>query len=365
MDWLPYVFPALVLFWLFVMGCAVGSFLNVCLYRLPRGKNLLWPSSRCGACLQPIPLYLNVPLFAWWWLRGRCRRCGASFSMRYFWIELLTGLVVVGLYTLEIGFNVHHLPVWGSGGFDSLFVGHFPSHAWPFIAFHAALAALLIVAAGCLLEHQTLPRALIVSGAVLGMTWALLYPWPEPVRATWLRLDETRPGFTPAPVWAPLPDWLQPGSLGLGLAGGAAGILGPAWLLRLVNHLVRQRLGPADRLLVMTGGFLGWQPLVVALALAGVLAVVAGLVRRLRSPSPRWGEGRKTLFPLLLVAALVASWLGWAWLAPLVLPFLFDPVGLAASLVGLVGLLAGAALLGPDRPAKEVNRPAAAPPAGG
>src|SRR5262245_24659952 len=56
--------------WIFVLGCAVGSFLNVCVYRLPRRKNLLWPSSRCGRCFSPIPLYHNVPLVSYWVLRG-------------------------------------------------------------------------------------------------------------------------------------------------------------------------------------------------------------------------------------------------------------------------------------------------------
>jgi leader peptidase (prepilin peptidase)/N-methyltransferase len=357
MDWILYLFPALVLVWLFVMGCAVGSFLNVCLYRLPRGKNLFWPSSRCGVCLRPIPLYLNIPLVSWWWLRGRCRSCRAPFSMRYFWVELLTGLVVVGLAALEVGWNVHQLPIWGRGGYEYLLAGQFPPHVWPFVVFHVTLATLLIVATGCLLEHGDLPRALVVTGAVLGLTWALLYPWPEPVLRARNQLDYSRPGFMPAPVWAPLLDSL-PGSLALGLAGGAAGILGPAWLLRLANLLARDRLGPSAGLLAMTGGFLGWQPLVVALGLAGVMAVGAGLARR---------RGiRRVGFPLLLVVALVATWLGWSWLAPLLLPWLLHPVTLAAGLVGLVALLVGAAaLLGENRPATGVIPLAAGPPAGG
>ena len=342
-EMIRYVFPVVVLVWLFVMGCAVGSFLNVCIYRLPRHKNLLWPSSRCGVCAQPIALYHNIPLVSWWWLRGRCRTCRASFSMRYFWVELLTGLVVVGLYTLEVGLNLHGLPIWGSGGFDYLLMGLFPPQAWPCIIFHTVLAGLLIVATGCLLDRQGLPRGLVVTGAVLGLVWALLYPWPEP----WLppaRLDYRQPGFMPWPVWEPLPDWLPPASRVLGLATAVVGLLGPAWLMRLVNGLAdvlrrREGAGTAPGLLLMTGGFLGWQPLAVALALAGLLTVLVALVERRRGRKPR------RPFALFLVAGLVVAWLGWGWLVPLPRSWWFDPVVLIACLSGLGGLLLAARMM--------------------
>src|SRR5437588_8836610 len=93
-----YAFPALVAVWLFVMGCAVGSFLNVCVYRMPRGKDLLWPSSRCGSCFTAIPLKHNVPLVSYLLLRGRCATCRARFSMRYFWAEFSTGAAFALLY---------------------------------------------------------------------------------------------------------------------------------------------------------------------------------------------------------------------------------------------------------------------------
>src|SRR5581483_666943 len=76
----------------FVLGALVGSFLNVCLYRLPRGQSLLWPASQCGHCLQPVRWYDNLPLLSYWVLGGRCRTCRCAFSSRYFWIELLTAV---------------------------------------------------------------------------------------------------------------------------------------------------------------------------------------------------------------------------------------------------------------------------------
>ena len=90
----------------FAMGAAVGSFLNVCAYRIPYERSFLWPGSRCGHSFQPVRWYDNLPLLSSWILRGRCRTCGASFSIRYFLVELGTALAFVGLYYLEIYRNV-------------------------------------------------------------------------------------------------------------------------------------------------------------------------------------------------------------------------------------------------------------------
>src|SRR5437899_9297600 len=91
----------------FLIGAAVGSLLNVCIARIPLEKSILWPlGSRCGNCLQPIRWYDNLPLVSYWLLRGKCRRCGETFSIRYFLVELLTAVVFAGLFWLEIYGNV-------------------------------------------------------------------------------------------------------------------------------------------------------------------------------------------------------------------------------------------------------------------
>ena len=69
-------------FWyvlLFLLGASVGSLMNVCVYRLPLEKSILWPSSRCFSCLQPIRWRDNIPLLSYWLLRGKCRNCGSPF----------------------------------------------------------------------------------------------------------------------------------------------------------------------------------------------------------------------------------------------------------------------------------------------
>ena len=74
----------------FVFGSMVGSFLNVCIHRLPLGLSVVSPPSHCPHCKYAIPWYLNIPLVTWLYLRGKCRNCGAPISPRYFIVELIT-----------------------------------------------------------------------------------------------------------------------------------------------------------------------------------------------------------------------------------------------------------------------------------
>jgi leader peptidase (prepilin peptidase)/N-methyltransferase len=89
----PFHFWSLVFF---CFGCIVGSFLNVCIYRMPRDESVVSPPSHCPHCNYSIPWYLNIPLVTWLYLRGKCANCGAPISVRYFLVELLTGLVFLG-----------------------------------------------------------------------------------------------------------------------------------------------------------------------------------------------------------------------------------------------------------------------------
>jgi leader peptidase (prepilin peptidase)/N-methyltransferase len=81
---------------LFALGCMVGSFLNVCIYRMPMGLSIVSPPSHCPNCKHAIPWYLNVPLFTWLTLRGRCANCNTPIAPRYFIVELLTGIAFLG-----------------------------------------------------------------------------------------------------------------------------------------------------------------------------------------------------------------------------------------------------------------------------
>ena len=66
-----------------ILGALIGSFLNVCIFRLPRGESIAWPGSHCPSCAHPIAFYDNIPLLSFLWLGGRCRACRAPISIRY------------------------------------------------------------------------------------------------------------------------------------------------------------------------------------------------------------------------------------------------------------------------------------------
>jgi leader peptidase (prepilin peptidase)/N-methyltransferase len=87
----------------FAFGCIVGSFLNVCIYRMPLGLSVVTPPSHCPHCKYSIPFYLNIPLVTWLWLGGKCKNCGAPISPRYFIVEFLTGAAFVRLGKLMFG----------------------------------------------------------------------------------------------------------------------------------------------------------------------------------------------------------------------------------------------------------------------
>lgn len=82
----------------FLFGIVIGSFLNVCISRIPEGLSIVAPGSRCPRCLTPIKAYDNVPIFGWLWLRGKCRSCALPISPMYPTVELLTGLLFVCCY---------------------------------------------------------------------------------------------------------------------------------------------------------------------------------------------------------------------------------------------------------------------------
>src|SRR5512132_2522668 len=83
----------------FVLGAIVGSFLNVCIGRIPNEESVVFPASHCPKCKAAIVFYDNVPLLSYVWLRGKCRACHEHISSRYVIVELLTGLVAVALYS--------------------------------------------------------------------------------------------------------------------------------------------------------------------------------------------------------------------------------------------------------------------------
>jgi leader peptidase (prepilin peptidase) / N-methyltransferase len=336
---------------MFVLGAVVGSFLNVCIYRIPFEKSILWPpQSFCGRCLKPIAWYDNLPLLSYWLLRGRCRRCGARFSVRYFWVELLTAVGFAGLFYLEAAG-----PTWlpaGTGRWPPLGDWYWADAKVIIFGFHAVLFSFLVVTSFCDLDHQEIPLPITITGTVVGLLGGTLL-WPlVPAQAYWVAgpLHVPAPGHLvllsglyPWPVWSS--DWLSsPGWL-TGLVTALAGTLAGMVLLRGLRFLfgmVRGKegmgLGDAD-LMMMAGSFLGWQPVIVALFVAALPGLFFGIVQLLSR------GGQQLPFGPSLAIGLMATWLGWRYLSPQLEPVFFDIVLVTVVAVAGAILLVVAGLL--------------------
>ena len=136
----------------FVLGSLVGSFLNVCIHRLPRGESIVFPPSHCPNCNYSIPWYLNIPLVTWPFLKGKCANCGSPISARYFLIELLTGGLFLGCW---------------------LMFGH--TSAWLALAYCVFVAG-LVTASFIDLEHFIIPDAVNLAGVIAGLVLSLAIP---------------------------------------------------------------------------------------------------------------------------------------------------------------------------------------------
>ncbi|MBY0228037.1 MAG: prepilin peptidase [Gemmataceae bacterium] len=276
---------ALALFFafVFVVGACVGSFLNVVAARLPYEKSLLWPGSRCGACVQPIRWHDNLPVLGWLVLGGKCRTCGVPFSVRYPLVELLTGLAFVGLFWLVMVQNVLDLPAMRRP-YANLGLGVVPE-ALPVFGHLAVLMSFLIAASLCDLEHMEIPLSVTIPGTLAGLALSALLPWPFPELADpgplpgRLAPVPATGGTQPWPVWYPLPAWLPAGSWRLGLLTGVAGAAAGMLMMRAVRFLFTlgrgiEGLGVGDAdLMMMVGAFVGWQPVVLGFFLAVVPAL--------------------------------------------------------------------------------------------
>jgi leader peptidase (prepilin peptidase)/N-methyltransferase len=209
-------FMALFIFW---VGCCVGSFLNVCIYRLPRSLSIVSPRSFCPNCQAPIRFYDNIPLLSYLLLRGKCRNCGTNFSWRYPLVEALTGGMAFALF-LKFGLSL------------------------TFFSFFAFSAALIVVAF-IDLDHRVIPDLISLPGIAFGVLLALLGPA--------LTVKESLIGL---------------------LAGG-----GSLYVVALVYETVTKRegMGGGDvKLLAMIGAWLGWRAILFTLFFASLSGTLIG-----------------------------------------------------------------------------------------
>jgi leader peptidase (prepilin peptidase)/N-methyltransferase len=232
------------------LGLAVGSFLNVCIHRLPRGGSIVRPASACPQCGYQLRWFDNIPVLSYLWLRGRCRRCRAPISIRYPIVEIVT----MGVFLL-------HYAVWG---WDPILV--------PRLVFASALIVLFAID----LEHQILPNVITVPGIVLGLLVSAVFP----------------PG-------------LKSAFLGALLGGGVLFVIGELW--SRLRHVEAMGFGDV-KMLAMIGAFLGLQGMVLTFILASYFGGVTGMALIIS----RRG-GLMSLVPFgtfLALGALIASLYG-------------------------------------------------------
>ena len=197
--------------WFLFLGGAVGSFLNVVVYRLPAGMNISWPGSHCPRCRHAIRAYDNIPVLAWLWLRGRCRDCRQQISFRYPLVEAVTAGLFLLLLLVEVFHEGHNLPVRISLGPAG--AGPPPlSQALGICLFHLALLCTLLSAGLIRWDGKRPPRSLFVPLLLVGLVAPSIWPWlhplpagPETAATPWGGLVDGLLGLGTGSCWATLP----------------------------------------------------------------------------------------------------------------------------------------------------------------
>jgi leader peptidase (prepilin peptidase)/N-methyltransferase len=206
---------------IFILGLIVGSFSNVCIYRIPRNESIVYPASHCPKCRTTIKLIDNIPLLSYVILKGRCRNCKSKISIQYPIVELLTGLIYLIIY-LTYGLSVQTL-------------------------IYIILSSALIIIAFIDLNEQIVPDVISLPGIVIGFILSFFVPYISFINS----------------------------ALGVPVGGGIILIIGVAGSV----IFKKEAMGGGDvKLAAMIGAFLGWRYVIISLFLGFFLGAVAGIV---------------------------------------------------------------------------------------
>jgi len=213
--------PTLLVIAAFLFGTIIGSFLNVCIVRMPQNASIVFPASHCPGCGAAIRFYDNIPLLSYIVLAGRCRACRAPISLRYFIVELLMGVLTAVLF-------VHFGPS-------------------PAFVLSAAFTAALVVITFIDLQHQIIPDRISLPGIPLGFLCSFVLPWNS---------------------------WLD-SLLGIAVGGGVLYVFAFGYYLLTK----KEGMGGGDvKMLAMIGAFLGWKGALTSLMMAAVAGSLVGLM---------------------------------------------------------------------------------------
>jgi leader peptidase (prepilin peptidase)/N-methyltransferase len=236
---------------IFVLGAVVGSFLNVCIHRLPKEQSIVTPGSHCPGCENPIPFYDNVPILSYLLLQGKCRFCKTSISARYPFVEFLSGLVSIALlYKFDFTLD--------------------------FIAFFIFLLSLIVITF-IDLDEKIIPNEISLPGIVLGLIFS-----------PFISTLTFRESF-----------------LGVIVGGGVLAVVALAYY----GVTKREGMGGGDiKLLAMIGAFLGWNGAFISLFFGSLLGAFIGVFFMIK-------EGKDTKYalpfgPFLALGAVVYLFFG-------------------------------------------------------
>jgi leader peptidase (prepilin peptidase)/N-methyltransferase len=237
-----------------LFGAVIGSFLNVVIHRVPLGKSIVFPNSRCPSCGHLIAFYDNVPVLSYVALGGKCRGCKKHISIRYPIVEALTALLFF-LVALQVGFSIR-VP------FDLLF--------------SAALLTLVFINA----EHLLLPNTITYPGLVFAIVARFVIPYiaGAPVFDDVPSLMHGTLATVPVPVVS-----LIGALLGALVGGGSLWLIG--WLVEKLRGVEVMGLGNV-KLMFMVGAYFGWRLTLVTMVIAFILGTLAWLVLTVRKTSP-------------------------------------------------------------------------------
>jgi leader peptidase (prepilin peptidase)/N-methyltransferase len=225
-----------------LFGLVIGSFLNVCIVRLPRGRSIANPPSHCPRCKESIRFYDNIPIISFLLLRGKCRKCGEPISWRYPAVELMNGLFYVWIIR-EFGF-----------GGEALLV--------------MALCSALIVITFIDYDHQIIPDIITLPGMLVGLSLApfFMYPLTDPLP---FHLGSLLPHTGPH-LAAFLNSFI-------GLFLGGAPLFAIGWIWEKLRHV--EAMGGGDvKLMGMVGSFLGWKGALLTIMLGALAGSVVGIL---------------------------------------------------------------------------------------
>lgn len=240
----------------FIFGSIVGSFLNVCIYRMPRGESIIYPWSHCTNCHKSIPWYDNMPFISYLFLKGRCRFCMAKISFRYFIVEGLAAITfVLLLWRFEIGLNY---------------------------LIYAVFLSTLIIISFIDLEHKIIPDELSLGGLALGLILSGLYPSLHGQTSVIHGFKSSFFGI---------------------LVGGVS-----IYLIGLFGAAIfkKEAMGGGDiKLLAFIGAFLGWKLTLLTFFVAPILGSIFGIPLKFIKKQDTISYG-----PFLSLAAFISIFWG-------------------------------------------------------